>query len=78
MKARIIIVTVVGSFALVTSPAYAGVRGAQPARQVQFVITGDGGSPVAPIKRAPAALTHRTAKLPWEAPNRDQVSRNAI
>ena len=65
MKARILIVTVAGSLALVGSSAGA-------------VISGDGGAPAAQAKRAPTALRHHTMKWPWEAPNRWQVSRDAI
>lgn len=77
MKARILVVTVVGSLVLVASPAYAGVRGTQPSRQLQSVVIGDGGS-VAPIRRAPTAFAYHLAKPPWKAPNHDQVTRDAI
>ena len=74
MKARILILTVVGSLALAASPAYAG----SSTRQLQFVIAGDGGSGAAPAHRAPTAIRHRLIKPPWVAPNHDQVTRNAI
>jgi hypothetical protein len=67
MKARILIATVVGALSVAASPAYAGV------------VLQDGGAPVAGVHRIPTAiLRHHSVKSPWAAPNRDQVSRDAI
>ena len=74
MKARILTLTVVGSLALAASPAYAGGN----TRQLQFVIAGDGGSGAAAVHRSPTAVAHHLITPPWVAPNRDQVTRNAI
>ena len=74
MKARILILTVVGSLVLAASPAY----GAGPARQLQFVILPDGGVAATSVYRAPTATAHRVVKEPWEAPNRWQVARDSI
>jgi hypothetical protein len=77
MKARIPILTVVGSLVLAVSPAYAA-HGALPVRRLQFAILPDGGAAAAPSGRAPTAIVHRAAKEPWEAPNRSQVARNSF
>ena len=85
MKARILILTIVGSLALAASPAYAGSN----TRQLESVILSDGGSPASAAGRAPTASSHRSksthparvthvTKLPWESPNRSQVTRNSI
>ena len=74
MKARILILTVIGSLVAAASPAY----GAGPARQLQFVILSDGGGVATSAHRAPTATAHRAAKEPWEAPNRSQVARNSF
>jgi hypothetical protein len=65
MKARILVVTVVGSLVLAASPAYGSV------------ILPDGGAPVS-VHRAPTAIAHHLVKPPWQAPNHNQVSRNSI
>jgi hypothetical protein len=77
MKARTLILAVVGSLVVAASPAYAASRA---------VILSGGGSPVTGPGRAPTAITHKTktAKItrpafyPWEAPNHAQVARNSI
>jgi hypothetical protein len=77
MKARTLILTVVGSLALAVSPAYAGSTS---------VILSGGGSPITGAGRAPTAIVHKTrpakitgpAMLPWEVPNHAQVARNAF
>jgi hypothetical protein len=85
MKARILILTVVGSLALAASPAYAGGN----SRQLESVILSDGGSPASATGRAPTASSHgskathpakvaHVTKPPWESPNHSQVARNSI
>jgi hypothetical protein len=77
MKARTLILAVVGSLVLGVSPAYAGRTA---------VILSGGGSPVTGPGRAPTAIAHKTkpakitrpTMLPWEAPNHSQVARNSF
>jgi hypothetical protein len=77
MKARTLILTVVGSLVLAVSPAFAGSR---------FAIQSDGGSPATGPGRCPTAIEHKTkpvkitrpAMYPWEAPNHSQVARNSF
>jgi hypothetical protein len=75
MKARILILTAVGSLLLAVGPAYAG-NGAAPPRQLQTVVLPDGGSTPA-ARRAPTAIK-RVTKTPWDSPNRSQVARNSF
>jgi hypothetical protein len=78
MKARILILAAGGSLVLAVSPAYAGGSKSGAARRLQSVVLPDGASAAAATRRAPTAIVHRTAKAPWEAPNRSQVARNSF
>ncbi len=59
MKARVLILTLISSIAVIAPAAHAARPGAQPARQLQNLVFGDGIYTAAPSRQPSAVKTHR-------------------
>lgn len=78
MKARVLILTLTSSIAVIAPAAHAARPGAQPARQLQNLVFGDGIYTSTPGRQPSAVKTHRVKVVSPIGRAPYQVRRNAI